>query len=620
MRYYKINWALRALAIFFTVSSLAALAADYSRSSIIPQKSSPAVSNRLIVKYKPARQTSVLSAAQVATELRRPLSAESLKQLQAAAGISLTESHAISNGAHVLILQGSPDKQAINQAISNIRGLSDVEYVEEDRVLTTQSVPNDPSYGNLWGLKPVSAVASPAPGGTGSYGANFETAWNINTGISSATALGVVVAVVDTGITSHADIVGSGGTVTPTSAGSNLISPGYTFISDCRMRGTTATSGCAATSAYVYAPPSADASDTGDFISVQDMSDNPALFPPSPPAPAAPVQQDSSWHGTHVSGTIAAIGNNSVGVVGGAYSARILPVRVLGKGGGYVSDITEGVLWAAGVHPTIPNPNPAKVINLSLGGTGACSATEQNAINAAVAAGAVIVVAAGNDNADVANHSPANCSNVITVAATGRDGSRALYSNFSSPASNTTNPAHVTLAAQGGLGDSQLLGFDPGIYSTINSGTTTPLASCTANPITTCYTYHQGTSMATPHVAAAIALMLARNPALTPAQIKTILSLSVTAFPTSNVWALYDCATRKNCGTGILNAQFAVQNSVLPYSTETALAVTKSGSGGSGGCSIMPAGGNPDISLLLSMLALLAYSFRQRISLSLGQN
>jgi hypothetical protein len=121
-------------------------------------------------------------------------------------------------------------------------------------------------------------------------------------------------------------------------------------------------------------------------------------------------------------------------------------------------------------------------------------------------------------------------------------------------------------------------------------------------------------------VAAAVALMLARNPALTPAQIKTILSLSVTAFPASNVWALYDCATLKNCGTGILNAQFAVQNSVLPYSTATAFAATRSSGGGSGGCSIMPAGGNPDISLLFSMLALLAYSFRQRISLSLGQN
>lgn len=602
MRYYKINWALRALATIFTVSSLSALAADNSRSSFIPSQQSIAVSNRLIVKYKPSRLTSVLSAAQTATELRRPLSAETLNQLQTSAGIALTESHALANGAHVLILQGTPDKQTIDRAISNIRGLNEVDYVEEDRILTTETAPNDTSYANLWSLQAASPVTSPSPGSIGNYGANFETAWNTNSGINSGTALGLVVAVVDTGITPHVDIVGPAGTVSP--ATGNLVSSGYDFITDCRIRST-----CAATvaSASAYIAPSADATDLGDYISSADSTTVGSFFY------GLPVS-NSRWHGTHVSGTIAAIGNNNVGVIGGAYSARILPVRVLGKGGGYSSDTAEGILWAAGVHPTIPNPNHAKVINLSLGGTGACSATEQNAIDAAVAAGAVIVTAAGNSNADVANHSPANCNNVISVAATGRDGLRAAYSNFSSPSSNTTNPVKVTIAAQGG--DMSLVGFDPGILSTVNTSTTTPDLTVTGSG----YAYYQGTSMATPHVSAAVALMLARNPALTPAQIKTILSLSVTAFPTSNVWALYDCATRKNCGTGILNAQFAVQNSVLPYSTETALAVTKSGSGSGGGCSLMPVGVNPDISLLISMLALLAYSFRQRISLSLGKD
>ena len=546
------NWIVTTLALIWTVSPLSALAADIVRSVSIPQQEVSKVSSRLIVKLKPARSSSGLSSAQIATELRRPFSAATLNQLQSAAGVVLTESHAISNGAHILILQGSPDRQTLTQAIKNIRGLSEVDYVEEDRILTTQAVPNDTFYGNLWGLKLVIAVASPALGASGNYGADFETAWNITAGS------GVVVAVVDTGITPHADIVGSGGTVSPTPAGSNLISPGYTFISDCRMRGTTATSGCAANfSGNTTVAPTPDASDTGDFISVQDMSDNPILFPPSPPAPATPVQKDSSWHGTHVSGTVAAIGNNNTGVVGAAYSARILPVRVLGKGGGYVSDITEGIRWAANVHPTItPNLNPAKVINLSLGGSGACSQTEQDAINAVVAAGAVIIVAAGNSNADIANFSPANCKNVISVAATARDGSRAYYSNVSSPISNVTNPMQVTLAAQGG--DQSLGIFDPGIYSTINSGATAAAASS--------YGYQQGTSMATPHVAAAAALMLARNPALTTAQIKNILSASTTTFPSfsSAGWALYDCATLKNCGAGILNANLAVQNSISP--------------------------------------------------------
>jgi serine protease len=174
----------------------------------------------------------------------------------------------------------------------------------------------------------------------------------------------------------------------------------------------------------------------------------------------------------------------------------------------------------------------------------------------------VVVVAAGNSNTDAATASPANCSNVISVAAVGRDGSRAAYSNFSSPATNTTNPLKVTLAAQGG--DTSLgAAFDPGINSTINSGTT--IAASAA------YAYKQGTSMATPHVAAAAALMLSRNASLTPVQIKTILSASATTFPSFSTtgWAPYDCATLQNCGAGILNANNALVASITPFTSTT---------------------------------------------------
>jgi len=256
---------------------------------------------------------------------------------------------------------------------------------------------------------------------------------------------------------------------------------------------------------------------------------------------------------------------------------------------------------------TIPNPNPAKVINISLGGTGSCDTTLQQAIDAVVATGAVVVVAAGNENADVANHSPANCNNVIVVAAVGRDGLRAAYSNYSSPASNTTNPVQVTIAAQGA--DKSLTGFDPGILSTVNSSTTNPDLNTTTG---SAYSYYQGTSMAAPHVAAAAALVIARNPALSPGQVKTILAQSVTAFPSSNTWALYDCATKGNCGSGILNAKLAVQNSILLYFIETAVAATKGGGINGGGCSILPFG-DPDISVLLTLLAIAAYRFRVRL-------
>ena len=591
------------VAVMLAASSLSVAASDGTRAAVIPQQGNIAVSHRLIVKLNPPLWTRLLSTSQVTAELMRPLSADTLNQLQSAAGVALSESHAISNGAHIIILQGSPNRQTTSQAIINIRGLSNVEYVEEDRILTTQTIPNDAAYSNLWGLQPVTAVASPAPGGTGSYGADFETAWNITAGSA------VVVAVVDTGVSPHVDL----GTVSP--ATGSLVSPGYTFISDCRMRGVTATLGCAANfTGTTTVAPTADATDTGDYITVQDMTDNPVLFPP-PPAPATPVQKNSSWHGTHVTGTIAALGNNnSVGVIGGAYTARILPVRVLGKGGGFTSDIAEGIRWAANISPnTYPNPNPAKVINLSLGGTGSCGPTLQTAIDAAIAAGAVVVVAAGNSNADFANHSPANCNNVISVAATGRDGSRALYSNFSSPASNTTNPAKSSIAAQGGLGNSALLSYDSGIYSTINTGLTTPDLTAGGSS----YGYKSGTSMATPHVSAAIALMIARNPALSPSQLKSVLIGSVSGFPSFPVaggWGPYDCATLKNCGVGILNARLAVQNCILPYSAETAIAATKGGGITGGGCTIMSAAGNPDYSLLLSLVTILLYSGSRNLS------
>jgi serine protease len=596
MKRRSINGFLSILAAILTASSFTVLAADNVKPAFIQQNKSSTISNRLIVKFKPARWTSIMSKAQVITEMMRPFTAAALNQLQVTAGVALAESHAISNGAHIVIMQGSPDRQTLNQAISNIRGLSDVEYVEEDRLLSTQAVANDMYYGNLWAMHPVIPVASPVPGSSGNYGADFESAWNTSTGA------GVVVAVVDTGITPHVDIVGTSGTISP--ATGNLVSPGYDFISDCRIRGT-----CAAVtlnSAAVVSP-SANATDLGDFISAADSTTAGSFF-------FGQTVKDSSWHGTHVSGTIAAIGNNGVGVIGGAYSARILPVRVIGKGGGYTSDISEGIRWAANAHAIFANPHPAKVINLSLGGLGSCSTSEQEAINAAVANGAVIVVAAGNSNDDIANYSPANCNNVITVAAIARDGLRSAYSNYSSPSSNTVNPVKVTIAAQGA--DMSLSGFDPGILSTSNTGLTTPnLTTGSA------YAYLNGTSMATPHVSAAVALILARNPALTQAQVRAILAASVTAFPTSNTWALYDCATLKNCGSGILNARLAMQNSVLPYSAATAMAATKSSSGsGGGGCSIMPAGGNADFSLLFAICAILFYSFRKRLLPPLGKD
>ena len=538
-KYPAKNLLLLVLSLILSMSPVSAQAVE---STISSGDKVAQASNRLIVKLRPNDLPKGLSVKQINDSLRKPFTVQTLSRFQTESGVKLKELRALSNGAHVLSIHGAPDKLSINKAITAIGSLAEVEYVEEDRIMTIQAAANDTYYSNLWGMHPASAVTSPAPGGTGNYGADFETAWDTITGT------GVVVAVVDTGITPHVDMVGFAGTVSP--ATGNLVSAGYDFISDCRIRNT-----CAATTSAASAvvAPSANASDLGDFISTADRNTPGSLF-------FGYTGSNSSWHGTHVSGTIAALGNNAFGVIGGAYSARILPVRVLGKGGGYTSDIVEGMKWAAGVG-TIANPNPAKVINLSLGGSGACSITQQNAINAIVAAGVVVVVAAGNGNQDVANSSPANCSNVISVAAIGRDGRRAYYSNFSG-----TNKK-VTLAAQGG--DVRLIGFDHGILSSLNSGATSPDAA----PAGSNYAYYQGTSMATPHVVAAVALMMARNPALTPAQIKSILSASssLTPFPSFvTSLATWDCALTKNCGAGILNAKLAVQNSITPLIASSA--------------------------------------------------
>ena len=176
------------------------------------------------------------------------------------------------------------------------------------------------------------------------------------------------------------------------------------------------------------------------------------------------------------------------------------------------------------------NATPSDVVNLSVGGSGACSATFQSAIDAAVAAGTVVVAAAGNDNEDAANSTPASCSNVIAVAATGHTGSRAYYSNY-----GTT----VEIAAPGG--DAQLAKT---VLSTLNAGTTTPGADAYAN--------YQGTSMATPHVVGVVSLMLSVNPSLTPAQVTSMLQATATPFPAGST-----CST-STCGAGIVDATAAV--------------------------------------------------------------
>lgn len=367
--------------------------------------------------------------------------------------------------------------EAAAMAREIMAGDADVLYAEPDRIMKIQLTPNDSRYGEQWHYFEATG------------GLNLPTAWDKSTGA------GVVVAVIDTGYRPHADLAAN-------------ILPGYDFIGDLAV----ANDGNGRDS---------DASDPGDAVAAGECG-------------VGDPASGSSWHGTHVAGTVAAVTNNGAGVAGVAFGAKVVPIRVLGKCGGYTSDIADGIVWASGgaVSGAPANANPAKVINMSLGGGGACDTTTQTAINSARSRGTVVVVAAGNSNANAGSFSPASCAGVITVAATNRSGGKAYYSNFGTV---------VDVAAPGGDVRSAATN---GILSTLNSGSAGPGADN--------YDWYQGTSMAAPHVAGVVALMRARNSALTPDEIESRLKSSTRAFP----------ATCSQCGTGIVNANAAVDAAI----------------------------------------------------------
>jgi serine protease len=425
--------------------------------------------DRIIVKY---RNTSALAAATgQASQLRgTDLPAARL-------GVTMNRLRATALGAQVLRADRRLSlAEAAQLARDIVASDPNVEYAEPDRILRHTMTPNDPRYNEQWHYFEAAG------------GINAPPAWDKSTGT------GVVVAVIDTGYRPHADLAGA-------------FLQGYDFISDTfvsndgNLRDT-------------------DASDPGDWI-------NPGECGPGDPA----AFEASSWHGTHVSGTIAARTNNSLGVAGVAFNARIVPARVLGKCGGYTSDIADAIVWTSGgtVSGVPANANPAKVLSISLGGGGACDSTTQNAINSARSRGASVIVAAGNENSNAANSTPANCSGVVTVAAVGRNGGKASYSNFG---------ATVEVAAPGGSGGAN------SVLSTLNAGSTSPGADS--------YALYNGTSMATPHVSGVVALMLSAKPTLTPDQVTSILQSTARAFP----------ATCSQCGSGIVNANAAVDAAI----------------------------------------------------------
>jgi serine protease len=311
---------------------------------------------------------------------------------------------------------------------------------------------DDPEFSKQWYLKT-----------SNNYSINAQDAWLTETGMEN-----VIVAVLDTGMTAHPDIP------------SDRLVPGYDMVSN-------------STYSYDGNGRDSDPSDPGDWNG----------------------SEDSSWHGTHVAGIIAA-SDNAQGIVGIAPNVKIQPIRVLSSRGGTQSDIMAGIYWAIGDSrsgaPT--NRNIASVINLSIGGTGTCymGSGTQTALAAAKTKGITAVTAAGHDNDYATRSYPGNCFPTINVGATGSQGKPTFYSNFSQMATidGERVPIGVDISAPGG--DYCVVGNSGQVFSTFNSGT--------RSPSTSTYGYSMGTSMAAPMVAGTVALMYSakyrQDPAFVP--------------------------------------------------------------------------------------------------------
>ena len=504
------------------------------------QSQAPLPDARVIVKYK-ADSPLLASHALTAAAQR----SDRAKALGARLGLELRAGADVTERAHVLRASGMTS-EALAERLSRE---SDIEYAVPDRRRRVATAPNDPLY--LAGPPVTVGAGGPvvgqwylrAPAGEVVSSINVELAWDL-----APPSTDIVVADIDTGVRfDHPDLQRA-------AAGGKLL-PGYDMIADIP-------------SANDGDGRDGDASDPGDWITQGESDDVRGEFYQC-------GADNSSWHGTQVSGLMGALTNNGIGMAGVARMVRILPVRVLGKCGGFDSDILAGMLWAAGLGvPGVPNnPTPARVLNMSLGGEGPCTAPYLDAVDAINAAGVVIVASAGN-NAGHAAGTPANCPGVLGVTGLRHAGSKVGFSDLgpaiaiSAPAGNCVN-----------VGPGQ-----PCLYpmlTTSNSGLTTPIADSAGGSIyTDGFNSSLGTSFSAPMVTGTVAMMLAANPALTPAAVRSMLQASVHPFPASglldtNGAPLPQCTapqpigamqidqlecycTTSTCGAGMLDASAAL--------------------------------------------------------------
>jgi serine protease len=449
-------------------------------------------------------------------------------RVAARAGVRVRATRRVSGDLHVLEVENLVPG---DEALARLRADPDVEYAEPDRRRYLHALPNDPKYTGQWYLQTISSGASAL---------DAETGWDVTSGTA-----GVVVAVLDTGVLfDHPDLMRA-------AAGGRLL-PGYDFVAS-------------STAANDGDGRDANPSDPGDWVSAAEAS---TTF-------RGCSVVNSSWHGTRVSGIIAARANNSEGIAGVTWAPWVLPVRVIGKCGGFDSDILAALRWAAGLHVDgVPdNAYPAQVVNLSLGSIGPCPASYTDVIAEVVAAGTLVVASAGNEGGPVA--SPANCPGVAAIAGVRHIGTKVGYSSLgrevalSAPAGNCVNTN----------GGACLFSID----TTSNAGDTAPSTHIYTDQLnfTVC------TSFSSPMVAGVAALMLSLNGNLKPAQtIARLKEGAATPFPRSPELSVPTChvpvsrfdiqngecnCTTDTCGAGMANIPGALKAALRPIA---AVAVT----------------------------------------------
>lgn len=569
------HWTLAALSLIFMV---AAPAAEFNPARQPGARAdSDVASQRVIVRLRDAVLSTAAkpTAALPSSTASSTTSAAPLAALATRTRLTFKGSREIALGLQVMEFTPATSGESLAVSLARLRADPAVQYAEVDARRYAHAIPSDPLFVGQWYLQNAANTPSAV---------NAQAAWDIVNG-----SPGVVIADLDTGIRyDHPDLQRS-------VQGGRLL-PGYDFVTNVSI----ANDGDGRDS---------DAADPGDWVTAADVAT---------PTFSGCTAEGSSWHGTRTAGIMAAQANNGVGVTGAIWRGFILPERVLGKCGGFDSDIMAAMLWAAGIHVNgVPdNPTPARVENLSLGSTAsACPASYVDVISQLAARGVLVVASAGNEGGPV--DVPARCAGVVAVAGLRHVGTKVGYSNLGS---------QVTLSAP--AGNCVNVGGGPCLFSidtTTNTGTTVPANDSYTDQINS----NVGTSFSSPIVAGIAGLMLAANGNLGAAQLLARLQEGASKpfpvpVPVQGVAAVPQCldpasaaagqnfecsCTISTCGAGMANALGAVNAALrpiaavrLPTSVSAGQNVVLQGDGSAAACShsvssyawsVLPGAANP---------------------------